>query len=63
MIMIKTENLRTLPIGLMYFDSNYSRETNLIMAAGMMSLVPPLILFILGQRQMIRGIKMGAVKG
>jgi ABC-type glycerol-3-phosphate transport system permease component len=29
----------------------------------MMSLVPPLVLFIVGQKQLIRGIQMGAVKG
>lgn len=63
MILIKSPNLRTLPIGMMYYDSIYGRETNLIMAAGMMSLVPPLLLFVLGQRQMIKGIQMGAVKG
>jgi len=63
MILIKSENLRTLPIGMMYYDSSYGRETNLIMAAGMMSLIPPLLLFIIGQKQMLRGIQMGAVKG
>ncbi|HEY3780359.1 MAG TPA: carbohydrate ABC transporter permease [Fimbriimonadaceae bacterium] len=63
MISIKTDSLRTLPIGMMYFDSNYGRATNLIMAAGMMSLIPPLLLFMIGQKQLLRGIQMGAVKG
>lgn len=63
MILIKTESLRTLPIGMMFYDSNYGRQTNLIMAAGMMSLIPPLLLFVIGQKQMLRGIQMGAIKG
>lgn len=63
LILIKSEHLRTLPIGMLYFDGNYGRETNLVMAAGMMSLVPPLLLFLVGQKQLIRGIQMGAVKG
>jgi multiple sugar transport system permease protein len=63
MILVKSDSLRTLPIGMMYFDSNYGRQTNLIMAAGMMSLIPPLLLFMIGQKQLLRGIQMGAVKG
>lgn len=63
LILIKSEHLRTLPIGMMYFDGLYGRETNLIMAAGMMSLLPPLLLFLFGQKQLISGIQMGAVKG
>ena len=63
LILVKSESLRTLPLGMLYYDGNYGRETNLIMAAGMMTLIPPLLLFIVGQRQMIKGIQMGAVKG
>ena len=63
LIIIKSEHLRTLPIGMLFFDGNYGRQTNLIMAAGMMSLLPPFVLFLVGQRQLIRGIQMGAVKG
>lgn len=63
MILVKSEHMRTLPIGMMFFDSNYGRETNLIMAAGVMSILPPLILFMVGQKQFIKGIQMGAVKG
>ena len=63
LVLIKSEHLRTLPIGMLNFDGNYGRETNLIMAAGMMSLVPPLVLFVIGQKQLLKGIQMGAVKG
>ncbi|HLK16108.1 MAG TPA: carbohydrate ABC transporter permease [Fimbriimonadaceae bacterium] len=63
LIIVKSDQLRTLPIGMLNFDGNYGRQTNLIMAAGMMSLIPPLALFLVGQKQLIRGIQMGAVKG
>ncbi len=63
LIIVKSDQLRTLPIGLMFYDGNYGQQTNYIMAAGMMSLVPPLVLFMFGQKQLIRGIQMGAVKG
>ncbi len=63
LILIKSDSLRTLPIGMLNFDGNYGRQTNLIMAAGMMSLIPPLLLFLIGQKQLLKGIQMGAVKG
>ncbi|MCW5941977.1 MAG: carbohydrate ABC transporter permease [Fimbriimonadaceae bacterium] len=63
LVLIKSENLRTLPIGMMYFDSLYGRQTNLIMAASVMSVVPPALLFVLLQKHLVRGIQMGAVKG
>lgn len=63
LILIKSESLRTLPIGLMYYDGEYGQSTHLMMAAGVMSLVPPLLIFVLGQKQLLRGIQMGAVKG
>jgi len=63
LLLVTSDQLRTLPVGLMTYDTNYGQQTNLLMAAGMMSLVPPLLIFIFGQKQLIRGIQMGAVKG
>jgi ABC-type glycerol-3-phosphate transport system permease component len=63
LILIKSESLRTLPIGLMYFDSTYGQQTNLLMAASVMSLLPPIVLFIIGQKHLVKGIAFGAVKG
>ncbi len=33
------------------------------MAASLMSLLPPIILFLIGQKYLVRGIAFGAVKG
>lgn len=63
LIMVKSESLRTLPIGMMYFDSNYGKQTNLMMAASVMSLLPPILLFLVGQKHLVKGIQLGAVKG
>lgn len=63
LIMIKSDSLRTLPIGMMVFDSAYGRATNLLMAASVMSILPPALLFIFLQRYIIQGIQLGAVKG
>jgi ABC-type glycerol-3-phosphate transport system permease component len=63
LILIKSEHLRTLPIGMLFFDSNYGRQTNLIMAASVMNIVPLVVLFLVSQRFLVRGIQLGAVKG
>lgn len=63
LVMIKSEGLRTLPIGMLYFDSVYGKQTNLIMAASVMNIVPLIILFICTQKHLVRGIQLGAVKG
>lgn len=63
LILVKSEHLRTLPIGMMYFDSVYGKQTNLLMAASVMSLLPPMLLFLVGQRFLVKGLVIGAVKG
>jgi ABC-type glycerol-3-phosphate transport system permease component len=63
LILTKDDNLRTLPIGLLAFDSTYGRETPLIMAASLMAMLPPVILFLCLQKYLVKGIQLGAVKG
>ncbi len=63
LVLIKSDSLRTLPVGMMYFDTTYGRQTNLLMAASVMSLLPPILLFLIGQKHLIKGIAFGAVKG
>jgi ABC-type glycerol-3-phosphate transport system permease component len=63
LILIKSEHLRTLPIGMLFFDTNYGRQTNLIMAASVMNIIPLILLFVVSQKFLVRGIQLGAVKG
>lgn len=63
LILVKDVNLRTLPIGLLDFDSTYGRETPLIMAGSLMAMIPPVILFVFLQKYLVKGIQLGAVKG
>lgn len=63
LVMTKSEGMRTLPIGLMQFDSAYNKATHVMMAASVMALVPPLLLFIVGQKYLVKGIQLGGVKG
>ena len=63
LVMIKSEALRTLPIGMLAFDGIYGRQTNLLMAASVMNIIPLIILFVVAQKQVVQGIQLGAVKG
>lgn len=63
LVMIKTEEKYTLPIGLLFFDSSRGQETNLLMAAVTMAVIPMILFFVLLQKQLVKGIQMGAIKG
>lgn len=63
LVLIKSEHLRTLPIGMLFFDSIYGKEVNLIMAASVMNILPLIVLFVIAQKQVVKGIQLGAVKG
>jgi len=63
LVLIKSEYLRTLPIGMLFFDSTYGRQTNMIMAASVMNIIPLVVLFAVSQKYLVKGIQLGAVKG
>jgi ABC-type glycerol-3-phosphate transport system permease component len=63
LIMIKSEHLRTLPIGMLFFDTMYGQQTNLLMAASVMNIAPLILLFLVMQKYLVQGIQLGAVKG
>ncbi|MGJ3242331.1 MAG: carbohydrate ABC transporter permease [Opitutales bacterium] len=63
LVMIKDDYLRTIPIGLLSFQGQYGQQTELIMAATVMNVIPLIILFIVMQKQLIAGIQLGGVKG
>jgi len=63
LVMVKDDAMRTLPIGLLSFQGQYGQQTELIMAATVMNVVPLIFLFIAMQKQLISGIQLGGVKG
>lgn len=62
-VMMKSVENYTLPVGLLFFDSEHGQVTHLLMAAVTMSVLPLILIFVFLQRQLIRGIQVGAVKG
>lgn len=63
LVMIRSTDLYTLPIGLLYFDSIKGGTTHLLMAAVTMSVIPMVIIFICMQKHLVKGIQLGGVKG
>lgn len=63
LVMMRTVEKYTLPIGLLFFDSQYGQSTHLLMAAVTMSVIPLIIVFTVLQKHLLRGIQIGAVKG
>ncbi len=63
LVMLRSEHKYTLPIGLLAFDSSAGQETNLLMAAVTMSILPMIVVFIVLQKKLVAGIQLGAVKG
>ena len=63
LVLVKDDFMRTIPVGLLSFQGQYGQQTELIMAATVMNVVPLIILFVVMQKQLISGIQMGGVKG
>ena len=63
LVMIRSFDLYTLPIGLLYFDSTQGNTTHLLMAAVTMSVIPMIVIFVVLQKHLVKGIQLGGVKG
>lgn len=59
---ITDEKMMTLPIGIPLFQSGYAAELTIPMAANMLASLPALIVFILFQKHIIKGITMTGIK-
>ncbi len=63
LIVLQTSEKMTLPVGLAYFMGEHSTKWNLLMAGSLMSIVPLVAIFLIGQRFFVKGIQLGGVKG
>jgi multiple sugar transport system permease protein len=63
LIFINSPERQTLPVALAMFQGEYFTQTNVMMAAATISVVPPLLLFLLAQRYFVRGVTMSGLKG
>jgi raffinose/stachyose/melibiose transport system permease protein len=63
LLVLRTANQWTLPLGVMNFSDRYTADTALVLAFTTLSLVPALIFYVIAERQIVGGLTSGAVKG
>ena len=63
LLVTNDKDMRTVQIGLKVLQDQENLQYQLIMAGVVIILIPTITLFILGNRQLIRGLTAGAVKG
>ena len=62
LVFLQKESLRTLMVGTTIFKSRYTLNVPVIMAGLVAVTIPVIIVYILGQKQLVEGITDGAVK-
>lgn len=65
LIITKSVDMRTLQIGIRFFMSQFDRGSDwgAVMAGSMIAIIPALIVFLVAQKQLVRGIAMSGLKG
>lgn len=63
LVIVNTEELKTLPVGLASFQGMYRTDWALLMAAAFMVMAPLVIVFFFVQRFFVEGIKLQGIKG
>jgi raffinose/stachyose/melibiose transport system permease protein len=62
LLLLNDESLRTLPLGLSYLQGRYVTDVALLAAATVLTLVPTVLVYVVLQRQFMRGIVEGSAK-
>lgn len=63
LVMVQKEALRTLPVGLAFFQGRYTADVPRLAAGSILAAGPIVLVYVLFQRYFIRGLLGGAVKG
>jgi raffinose/stachyose/melibiose transport system permease protein len=61
-VFIQEDAARTLPVGLNFFQGRYSTDTPLLLAGTLITSIPIILIYLIFQRQFIKGIIAGAFK-
>jgi multiple sugar transport system permease protein len=62
LIYLNDVNLYTLALGLLQFRGSYSSSWNLLMAGSTLVVIPPIIVFLFGQKYFIEGVTLSGMK-
>ncbi len=63
LIYLKSQNKKTIQLGLKMFISQYSSDYGLIMAGSVLSLIPVLVVFLILQKYFVEGVASSGLKG
>jgi raffinose/stachyose/melibiose transport system permease protein len=63
LLVLNSEQLYTLPLGIMQFQGQFGTDWGRVLAFVTLSLVPTIGFYLLAERQIITGLTAGAVKG
>lgn len=63
LLVTHSEEMRTLPVGLMVFQGAFTTEWHLLMAASLFVMLPVIVVFVVNQRHFVEGIKMTGFGG
>ncbi len=63
LIIITSENLRPLTVGIALFMSNYGTDWNQLLAIATLAMLPMVFIFLVLQRYFVRGIALSGMKG
>lgn len=63
MIVLRTTEMQTLPIGLQSLLTPYGNNYDLLLSGAVMSVLPIMVIFMLNQKTFIAGMAAGSVKG
>ena len=63
LVMVQTEAMRTLPVGLAFFQGKYTSNLSLMAAGAIIVALQTVLIYILFQRFFLRGMLGGAIKG
>ncbi len=63
LIIIQSQEMRTLPVGIALFSSEAGTQWHLIMTASSLAVIPVLIVFAIFQKQIIEGVVLTGTKG
>ena len=63
LVLVNAKESRTVPLGLLQFQGEFSTQYTLLMAGIVISILPVLVIFIFLQRYFVSGLTRGALKG
>ncbi len=62
MMLGQNGRVKTLPVAVQAFVGSYVKQWNLILAAALLAIIPMIIVFLIGQKQIVQGMVDGAIK-